>query len=426
MQIIKNENKNNLYKGGKVIGSGGFGCVFHPALTCKNNPELNKKNKTKKYISKLLSKENAKKELIELHNVKKVIKTIPNYEDYFLLDINYCKPENLKPSDLENIQTCESPLKSAGLIKNNKINVKDGYIINSPYGGENLLKIINNKKLKFKEINNLLINLLENAIIPMNKRKFFHNDIKSENVLYKDNKLKLIDFGISQYIPSYPDSKIGTSIYNFVLLFNLPFSIILFNNKFDQILFDYLTNNPSINKKNPNLKLELQLFLIEYYNIWTRDGNYGHERFFNDNVQGLFSIIFKKTNFNSIFIANKVNFVEWIFSEYCLNILGKYVNFKTKKFESIKYFNEVLSKNIDIYGFLSIYIEFLFKNEYPKNLQNEISNILIKYCYSNEYSITAINPKNVINDLKKLNNINKESKSKKINIELLLNLKNKH
>ena len=36
----KNQRKN-LYsklKGGKVIGSGGFGCIFRPALKCKIEP----------------------------------------------------------------------------------------------------------------------------------------------------------------------------------------------------------------------------------------------------------------------------------------------------------------------------------------------------------------------------------------------------
>ena len=42
---------------GKVIGSGGFGCVFFPAIKCKN-----KKTNTKGKISKMNVKEEAKKD----------------------------------------------------------------------------------------------------------------------------------------------------------------------------------------------------------------------------------------------------------------------------------------------------------------------------------------------------------------------------
>ena len=37
--------------------------------------------------------------------------------------------------------------------------------------------------------------MLEKAIIPMNNLNLFHNDIKSENILYKNYNLKIIDFG---------------------------------------------------------------------------------------------------------------------------------------------------------------------------------------------------------------------------------------
>ena len=45
-------NKDNI-KGGEVIASGGFGCVFSPALKCKN------KKRTKNKITKLMIRKNA-------------------------------------------------------------------------------------------------------------------------------------------------------------------------------------------------------------------------------------------------------------------------------------------------------------------------------------------------------------------------------
>ena len=49
----RNEIINNFIKkdvGGKPISAGGFGCVFYPALSCKN-----KKTK-KKFVSKMMLK----------------------------------------------------------------------------------------------------------------------------------------------------------------------------------------------------------------------------------------------------------------------------------------------------------------------------------------------------------------------------------
>ena len=43
-------HKNRVKIGGKVIASGGYGCVFNPALRCKG------KNRVKNKISKLMTK----------------------------------------------------------------------------------------------------------------------------------------------------------------------------------------------------------------------------------------------------------------------------------------------------------------------------------------------------------------------------------
>ena len=70
-------------------------------------------------------------------------------------------------------------------------------IINIPYGGNNLLKIINEDKVDFDILNKLLIDLLKNAIIPMNNLYFYHLDLKSQNLLYNDNKIKILFFRLT-------------------------------------------------------------------------------------------------------------------------------------------------------------------------------------------------------------------------------------
>ena len=57
-------NKNNVIKGGEVIGSGGYGCVFSPALKCKN--QTRNKKYIHSHITKLMVKKYAVKEFNEM------------------------------------------------------------------------------------------------------------------------------------------------------------------------------------------------------------------------------------------------------------------------------------------------------------------------------------------------------------------------
>ena len=65
--------------GGQVIGAGGYGCVFKPALKCEGS------NNRTTGISKMLSNKDADIEWKEISNVKNIILKIPNNDRYFLL-----------------------------------------------------------------------------------------------------------------------------------------------------------------------------------------------------------------------------------------------------------------------------------------------------------------------------------------------------
>ena len=84
------QSKRKLYtrrrRGGKVIGSGGYGCVFRPPLKCKNIKESNEiqiQNQNQN-VTKLMIKKYAKKEFSEFKKFKRVLKNIPDYNNYFL------------------------------------------------------------------------------------------------------------------------------------------------------------------------------------------------------------------------------------------------------------------------------------------------------------------------------------------------------
>ena len=55
--------------GGKLIASGGYGCVFSPSLKCENQDFINNNN-----ISKLMTTKHAQDEYIQINKYKNIIR----------------------------------------------------------------------------------------------------------------------------------------------------------------------------------------------------------------------------------------------------------------------------------------------------------------------------------------------------------------
>ena len=97
---IRKTQKIKKIKGGKVIGSGGYGCVFEPALKCKGQ------DRSESQISKLMLSKNAKTEYKDIVKFLPYLKKVPNYQKYFLLeDVSICEPDDL--TDEENKENKE-------------------------------------------------------------------------------------------------------------------------------------------------------------------------------------------------------------------------------------------------------------------------------------------------------------------------------
>ena len=93
---MKNKRTNKLKNGGKVISSGGFGCVFYPSLKCKT------KKRSSNEITKLMTKKHAKEEYEEIKEIREILKHIPNFENYFLIkQFSICQPDKLTKEDLK-------------------------------------------------------------------------------------------------------------------------------------------------------------------------------------------------------------------------------------------------------------------------------------------------------------------------------------
>ncbi len=396
----KNPKKTKKKNGGKAIDSGGFGCIFNPALKCKN-----KTNRTKG-ISKLSFLEDSNKEFNILKNVQKYLSKIPNYDKFFLIkDITKCTPDKLSISDKNQFDKCFS-LTEHGITGSN-INTKlqELSILNMPYGGVNLDVVVDKKLVTIKKYNSLLTTLLKKAIVPMNNQNIYHFDIKSMNILYKNNSVKIIDFG--EIGISTSEEIIPYILFNRNIQYNSPFSRILFSNFINFTISKIFTENKVTPKTNNIKKFKLiGLAYEEYVKMY----GFAHQIFIGEY---LFPEIFKLIPSNLVkklfgLSSDNLNY-QIILSElivnYLLEVINKYFDYKVMKLDVEKYFIEVYSKNVDIYGLISCYVPFIIDKKaiYPDNLKLKISNILFKYCYNSKYSIKVIEVDELISDLDKLN-----------------------
>ena len=155
--------KTNAF-GGEAIASGGFGCVFYPALKCKDS-----KNRDTTKISKLFTNKHAYDEYNEIQLIKPFLKKIPNYLNFFIIDkLTLCKPDKLTDNDFIGFdKKCKSITNETTKTINNALD--EFSILNIPYGGVSVSNFIkntqNNFYTTFINLNNSLITLLLNGII---------------------------------------------------------------------------------------------------------------------------------------------------------------------------------------------------------------------------------------------------------------------
>jgi serine/threonine protein kinase len=231
----KSITKKNIEKGGNVLASGGFGCVFSPALRCQGE-----KKRLSNKISKLMTEKHALSEYEEIISIKNLLQNIKDYRDYFLIyDATLCKPTSLTNKDLENYTNKCKALPKDKITKTNlNENLDKLMALNLPNGGLAVDDYLydNGSFEKMYSVHNQLYNLLKKGILPMNQKNIYHCDIKDSNILVdKDEKTRLIDWGLTvEYIP-FKNHTFPTSWRNRPFQFNVPFSVILFS---DRCLFD--------------------------------------------------------------------------------------------------------------------------------------------------------------------------------------------
>ena len=365
-------NHTRRKQGGKVIGSGGYGCVFRPALRCKGT-----RKRASNTISKLMLNKHVNREYTEITKYLPILQKIPNYKDYFIIEgANICQPARLTRSDLMNLDAKCKPLRkkeiyakniNQNLDKLSSLNLQDGGVELGTY-------IYSDLSLDgMKDLNTRMIKLLVNGILPMNKYHVYHADIKEANIVVdlRSKYVRLIDWGLSMYTTS--GKNIPSVLRDKPLQYNLPFSIILFNNTFKTMYSAFLNTTNHLDNNS------LSGFVKEYLEKWNKKRGKGH-------IETITSIWRD--------ITGKQNIKDSIIIPYLTAILLEYT--RNGQFDSIGYFKNVFMKLLDLWGFIICYSAFLetgYKNE-------KINNLVINYLYRKPTENININ--DLVDDLKNL------------------------
>jgi serine/threonine protein kinase len=219
----KNRPKTRNKKGGKIIGTGSYGCVSRPQIPCKGKAAAPGK------ISKYMARRYSGKEIDEY---KKIQAIDPTFE-FHLQNPEQCDPDYDQPAVLEEIKGCDideikpirsyldiiNPVNAALPLPENTVNAPGHTSINikeflsqnmtllvEPDGGNDLSKLEEGGQSKLV-ILRLLVECrrLFNGVMVMDRNKFNHMDIKPENVVYDmgSNRLNFIDFGLSDFQSEY-------------------------------------------------------------------------------------------------------------------------------------------------------------------------------------------------------------------------------
>jgi hypothetical protein len=401
--------KNYKNRGGKVIASGGYGCVFNPALKCEG---ASKRESNK--ISKLMTERHARQEYEEIHKIQVKLGSIPNYQDYFLIyDATLCRPAKLTENDLISYGDKCTALPKNDITKQN-INTKLDEVmsLNIPNGGlpvDDFINMNHGYDYLYK-VNRSLMNLLKRGIIPMNKQHIYHSDIKDSNIVIDDSesklKARLIDWGLTVEYDPQRSVTFPQKWRNRPLQFNVPFSVVMFTDLFYEKYTKYLKDGGKVDK------VSLRPFVINYLNEWIKERGAGHYKFINEIMFLLYSSELTSISDSSKPVLIETEITMPYITDYIIGVLLYFTKFKRDgSLSLIEYLKEVYIKIVDIWGLITAYYpllemfsnNYLNLNEHEMKIFEQIKYIFKEYLYTPRH--TPINIDELLGDFNILGNL---------------------
>ena len=379
--------------GGKAIAAGGFGCIFKPALLCKT------KKKIPSGVSKLMTYDDTETEYLMLTDIIDKVRSVPMYDRYFALsDIFMCKPKKITEQQFKGFnKTCKNFTKRNITKSDINKNISEYGILNMPDNGIELTHVLNKLQTASDviKINNSLIELFKNGIVKMNNRGVYHTDIKTSNILVKNGRPRLIDWGSALITKNYNPKHDGRPIQ-----YNQPTTIILVNPRFLRTYEDFLRANKITDKLTHN---SLEKLAVLLKSTLLNSSFTGHL----DVLVEIYGTFTRKNDVS----RNKKEVLKTIVN-YLMKVLYKHTN--KGRFNATKYFHDIFLHNCDIIGFLSCYENifiWLRKNKFILPALY-LKKVYLRHMF--DISVDKFSVNRVIRQLNKLNTLIL-NKTKKMN-----------
>ena len=396
-QMKQNNNETTNKKeflglGGAAIAAGGFGCIFFPPLKCKGE-----ERPTGKVVSKLLTTRNAEKEFNEAKEIQMILKKELGehlYTKYFIFPEKKCEVDTLDKDDLKNFnEKCRNLTRNDIYASNINAKLSELRILELTNGGSDLDTIINKMKTntEFAKFNSSIINLLTEAIVPMNRLGIMHFDLKAPNILIDDDfQMRLIDWGLSVVAKN---NVIPRGAKSRPIQYNLPFSTLLFNEKLINLINKGLKGHSFKGDYKTNIKPKLTAYIYKILATNSSIGEQGHVGYVSKNIRAHFNLD-----------RGKLFFIHNLLTNYITEAVLNFIDINKKEFDSVKYFYDVSCKNADIWGLITIYDDIIINNKNilknkPEN-KEALKNLVYRYLYSPEFAGKPIDIDTFVNQLK--------------------------
>jgi serine/threonine protein kinase len=324
--------------GGNALASGGYGCIFSPALKCANS----KRGNDKQQVSKLMLTDYAELEYKEASKLKKILSAVNDNEKYFLLhDITMCKPDIIPEDDLDNFTSKCTSLQKRYDINLNNINqsLHKLRILNMPNGGITINEKASKSEMsELNDVNKSLVKLLKNGIVPMNKLNVFHCDVKDTNILIdSEYNSVLIDWGFAF---AKKGNQIPKMLKRRPFQFNLPLSVILFSDEFNQMAVDLKD------------KKQAEDIVTKYKE---KQGHYEY-------INNMICLI----NGEKDLVAGEQKHTFPLIVDFIYDILTRFSSGNI--FNPGEYYKSEFIYNVDLWGFIVTYLPLMKRNDKFKSL----------------------------------------------------------